>query len=537
MSKDLGMRNSSADLGPGGIETSGVVRYNLGEAELIELAVARGEASLTAHGALRALTGQHTGRSAKDKFVVRDATTDDKIWWDNNKSIEPEAFDRLYADMVAHLGDRDLFVQDLVGGADETHALNSRIVTEYAWHALFIRNLLIRPERADLESFLPELTIINLPSFRADPERHGCRSETVIAVNLTKGLVLIGGTSYAGEMKKSVFTALNYLLPAKNVMPMHCSANLGPKGDTAVFFGLSGTGKTTLSADPARTLIGDDEHGWGEDGVFNFEGGCYAKTIRLSREAEPEIFGTTERFGTVLENVVLDENRIPDFDDASLTENTRCAYPLHFIPNASSTGRGGHPHNIIMLTADAFGVMPPIAKLSPEQAMYHFLSGYTAKVAGTEKGVTEPEATFSTCFGAPFMPRHPSEYGALLRRLINDHNVNCWLVNTGWTGGAYGEGRRMPIKATRTLLTAALDGSLESAEYRTDPNFGFAVPTAVTDVETSILDPRSTWADKAAYDEAASRLVGMFIDNFEKFEEHVDGSVLSAAPAIRAAAE
>jgi phosphoenolpyruvate carboxykinase (ATP) len=537
MIEDLGVRNPSAGLDLCGLGDTGLVRYNFREAELIELAVARGEATLTAHGALRALTGQHTGRSAKDKFVVRDASTEDQIWWDNNKPMAPEAFDRLHADMTAHARGRELFVQDLIGGADSANALQSRIVTEYAWHALFIRNLLIRPERTALAGFLPELTIINLPSFRADPALHGCRSETVIAVNLAKGLVLIGGTSYAGEMKKSVFTALNYLLPGKGVMPMHCSANAGPNGDTAVFFGLSGTGKTTLSADPARTLIGDDEHGWGEDGVFNFEGGCYAKTIRLSREAEPEIFATTERFGTVLENVVLDENRVPDFDDGSLTENTRCAYPLHFIPNASATGRAGHPHNIIMLTADAFGVMPPIARLTPEQAMYHFLSGYTAKVAGTEKGVTEPEATFSTCFGAPFMPRHPSEYGDLLRRLINDHQVNCWLVNTGWTGGAYGQGNRMPIKATRTLLTAALDGTLESAEYRIDPNFGFAVPVSVSGVEPAILDPRSTWADKAAYDAAAGRLVGMFIDNFEKFESHVDGAVLDAAPGYKAAAE
>ena len=337
------------------------------------------------------------------------------------------------------------------------------------------------------------MTIIDLPSFEADPERHGCRTGTVIAVDLTRMIVLIGGTSYAGEIKKSVFTALNYVLPAKGVMPMHCSANEGPDGDVAVFFGLSGTGKTTLSADPSRTLIGDDEHGWSENGVFNFEGGCYAKTIKLSREAEPEIYATTERFGTVLENVILDDEKMPDFHDASLTENTRCAYPLHFIPNASATGTGSQPQNIIMLTADAFGVMPPIAKLTPAQAMYHFLSGYTAKVAGTEKGVTEPEATFSTCFGAPFMPRHPSEYGNLLRDLIAKHNVDCWLVNTGWTGGAYGVGSRMPIKATRALLKSALSGELNSVEFRTDPNFGFAVPVAVEGVDSAILDPRGTW--------------------------------------------
>ncbi|PWW00522.1 phosphoenolpyruvate carboxykinase (ATP) [Hoeflea marina] len=537
MTQEFGIRNSEAGIDLAGLTRTGSVRYNFGEAELVELAVARGEVNLTAHGAVRALTGQHTGRSAKDKYVVRDESTDGQIWWDNNKAMSPEAFDLLHADMMAHAEGRDLFVQDLVGGADAEHALPSRIVTEYAWHALFIRNLLIRPERSELAGFVPELTIINLPSFRADPQRHGCRSETVIAVNFSRGLVLIGGTSYAGEMKKSVFTVLNYLLPSRDVMPMHCSANVAPDGASAVFFGLSGTGKTTLSADPKRTLVGDDEHGWGPDGIFNFEGGCYAKTIRLSREAEPEIFATTERFGTVLENVVLDANRIPDFNDGSLTENTRCAYPLHFIPNASDSGRAGHPTNIIMLTADAFGVMPPIARLTPEQAMYHFLSGYTAKVAGTEKGVTEPEATFSTCFGAPFMPRHPSEYGNLLRRFINDHGVNCWLVNTGWTGGAYGIGRRMPIKATRTLLSAALDGSLSDARFRIDDNFGFSVPVAVEGVDTAILDPRSTWSDSAAYDRAADRLVQMFIANFAKFEAHVDGAVLDAAPAFRIAAE
>ena len=503
----------------------------------MERAVNSGEARLTAHGAIVALTGQHTGRSAKDKFVVRDAKTNPHVWWENNKPMDPAAFDRLFADFKAHIKGKTLYVQDLVGGADKSLALKTRVVTEYAWHSLFIRNLLIRPERSALADFVAEFTIIDLPSFKADPERHGCRTETVIAVDFTRMIVLIGGTSYAGEIKKSVFTALNYILPEKGVMPMHCSANEGKGGDAAVFFGLSGTGKTTLSADPSRTLIGDDEHGWGPDGVFNFEGGCYAKTIRLSAEAEPEIHATTQRFGTVLENVVLDENRIPDFNDGSLTENTRCAYPLHYIPNASPTGIASHPKNIIMLTADAFGILPPVAKLTPAQAMYHFLSGYTAKVAGTEKGVTEPEATFSTCFGAPFMPRHPSAYGNLLRKLIADHKVDCWLVNTGWTGGAYGVGKRMPIKATRALLTAALDGSLKEAEFRTDPNFGFQVPVAVDGVDSSILDPRSTWADKAAYDRQARKLSGMFVDNFAKFETHVDASVLSAAPHWLAAAE
>ena len=535
--KEIGLRNPGNGIETCGLRTSGTVHYNLVPAELVEHALRRGEARLTAHGALVATTGQHTGRSPKDEFVVRDADTDGQVWWDNNKAMSPEQFARLHDDFLAHAAKLDLYVQDLVGGADEANSLQTRVVTEYAWHSHFIRNLLIRPAREALATFTPKMTIIDLPSFRANPERHGCRTETVIAIDFARMVVLIGGTSYAGEMKKSVFTALNYLLPARGVMPMHCSANEGPQADAAVFFGLSGTGKTTLSADPRRTLVGDDEHGWGEEGIFNFEGGCYAKTIKLSAEAEPEIFATTRRFGTVLENVVLDDNRVPDFDDGSLTENTRCAYPLDFIPNASATGRAGHPKNIIMLTADAFGVMPPIARLTPAQAMYHFLSGYTAKVAGTEKGVTEPEATFSTCFGAPFMPRHPSEYGNLLRDLIARHGVDCWLVNTGWTGGAYGVGSRMPIKATRALLSAALDGSLNEAEFRTDANFGFEVPVSVPGVDTAILDPRSTWADKEAYGRQAKRLVGMFIDNFAKFEAHVDASTLSAAPRLQEAAE
>ncbi|WP_424993209.1 phosphoenolpyruvate carboxykinase [Oceaniradius stylonematis] len=535
--KAHGVFNTAQGLEKNGIAGASAVYYNLSEPQLYEYALSRGEAELAAGGALVARTGEHTGRSAKDKFVVRDGLVDDHVWWDNNKPMAPDAFERLYTDMLAATNGKELFVQDLTGGADAEHAINVRVVTEKAWHSLFIRNLLIRPDRAALKNFAPQMTIIDLPSFKADPVKHGCRTETVIAVDLTRMIVLIGGTSYAGEMKKSVFTALNYLLPGRGVMPMHCSANVGPNGDAAVFFGLSGTGKTTLSADPERTLIGDDEHGWGPDGIFNFEGGCYAKTIRLSAEAEPEIHATTQRFGTVLENVILDADRKPDFDNGSLTENTRCAYPLHFIPNASDTGNAGHPANIIMLTADAFGVMPPIAKLTPAQAMYHFLSGYTAKVAGTEKGVTEPEATFSTCFGAPFMPRHPSEYGNLLRELIAEHGVDCWLVNTGWTGGAYGVGQRMPIKATRALLRAALDGSLNAAEFRTDPNFGFAVPVAVVGVDSSILDPRSTWADKAAYDAQATRLSSMFRDNFDKFEGHVDLEVMDAAPVFLEAAE
>jgi len=528
---NIGVFNSAQ-----GAETSGFrnlkrVYWNLEAPALYEQSLTRAETKLVKGGALLAETGVHTGRSPKDKFVVRDEGTESAVWWDNNGSITPAHFDTLLQDFLAHAEGKELFAQDLYGGADPAYRVKARVYTEFAWHSLFIRNLLIRPELGELKDYVPELTIIDLPSFKADPARHGCRTETIIACDFTRKIVLIGGTSYAGEMKKSVFTYLNYVLPTQNVMPMHCSANVGSGNDVAVFFGLSGTGKTTLSADPNRTLLGDDEHGWGPNGVFNFEGGCYAKTIRLSREAEPEIFATTERFGTVLENVVVDPiTRIPNFDDASRTENTRCAYPLDFIPNASPTGRAGIPKNIVMLTCDAFGVLPPIAKLTPAEAMYHFLSGYTAKVAGTEKGVKDPEATFSTCFGAPFMPRHPSVYGNLLRDLIAKHHVDCWLVNTGWTGGKYGVGRRMPIRVTRRLLTAALDGSLSRADFRRDPYFGFAVPTSVPGVEPHILYPVKTWQDKADFAATAKRLVDMFNENFKRFEGHVDADVRSAAP-------
>ncbi len=535
--KEFGLRNSAFGCETFGLKALKSVYWNLTEAELYEHAIRKGEAQIAAGGALCAETGTHTGRSPKDKFVVRDAKTEDTIWWDNSGAMSPEHFNVLLQDMLAHAEGMELYVQDLYGGADPAHQLNVRVYNELAWHNHFIRNMLLRPSREELKSFESEMTIIDLPSFKADPQRHGCRSETVIACDLTNKIVLIAGTAYAGEMKKSVFSMLNYMLPADGVMPMHCSANVGDNDDAAVFFGLSGTGKTTLSADPSRTLIGDDEHGWGPDGIFNFEGGCYAKTIRLSAEAEPEIFATTQRFGTILENVVLDEARVPDFDDGSKTENTRCSYPIHFIPNASETSRASHPKNIIMLTADAFGVLPPIAKLSDAQAMYHFLSGYTAKVAGTERGVTEPQATFSTCFGAPFMPRHPSEYGSLLKDLIREHDVDCWLVNTGWTSGAYGVGHRMPIKETRALLRAALDGSLNNVEFRKDENFGFMVPVAVPGVNTSILDPRSTWSNPAEYDAQAAKLVDMFAANFQIFQNHVDDLVLSAGPVTRMAAE
>ena len=424
-----------------------------------------------------------------------------------------------------------LYVADLFGGSQPEHRVNVRVINELAWHNLFIKTLLVRPSADELASFAPEYTIIDLPSFRADPSRHGTRSETVIAVNFSEKLILIGGTSYAGEMKKSVFGILNYLLPVKGVMPMHCSANIGPAGDTAVFFGLSGTGKTTLSADASRTLIGDDEHGWSDTAVFNFEGGCYAKMINLSAEAEPEIFATTKRFGTVLENVVIDPvTREIDLADNSLAENSRGSYPIDFIPNASEKNLGPVPKTIIFLTADAYGILPPISRLTPDQAMYHFLSGYTARIAGTEIGVTEPSATFSTCFGAPFMPRHPSVYGNLLKERIAKGGVTCWLVNTGWTGGKHGVGSRMPIKVTRALLNAALDGSLNGASFRTDPNFGFEVPVAVTGVESTILDPRATWADKEDFDATAKKLVSQFVENFAQFESHVDAGVREAAP-------
>jgi phosphoenolpyruvate carboxykinase (ATP) len=514
-------------------------KCNTGHAELVELAISRGEGRFSASGAVAVETGVHTGRSVQDKFIVRDASTEAAIWWDNNKAMTPQQFDLLWADFRRHADTRELFVQDLYAGASPAHRLNARIFAEYAWHALFIRHLLRRPKADELAGFEPAFTVINLPSFRADPKRHGVRTETVIACNFAERLVLIGGTSYAGETKKSVFTYLNYVMPERGVMPMHCSANVDDKGRSTVLFGLSGTGKTTLSTDPKRTLLGDDEHGWGDSGIFNFEGGCYAKTIRLSPAAEPEIWAATNRFGTVLENVILDTaTRVPDFDDGRLTENTRSAYPLEYISNASPTGTAGHPRNVVMLTADAFGVLPPIAKLSPSQAMYHFLSGYTAKVAGTEKGLgKEPQATFSTCFGAPFMPRHPSVYGNMLRDLIARHKVDCWLVNTGWTGGKFGAGQRMPITATRALLDAALSGALASNPMRIDPLFGFQVPMALPGVDPAILNPRETWSDRAAYDAQARALVDMFRANFEKFEVHVDADVKAAAPALRQAAE
>ncbi len=529
------MATLSTSLDKQGFSTSATLFANLGTAALVEHAVKRGEGRLTKDGALLVDTGKFTGRSVKDKYVVRDATTESSInWGPINQPMAGEHWVNLKADFMAALTDqKELYVADLFGGSQPEYRVNVRVVTQMAWHSLFIRTLLVRPTADEIASFTPEYTILNLPSFKADPARHGCRSDTVIAVNFTEKLILIGNTEYSGEMKKGVFGLLNYLLPAQGVMPMHCSANIGSDGTSAIFFGLSGTGKTTLSADASRTLIGDDEHGWSDQAVFNFEGGCYAKMINLSAEGEPEIYATTRMFGTILENVAMDEaTRELDFTDSRKTENTRGAYPIDFIPNTSEKNLGPPPSNIILLTADAFGVMPPIARLTPEQAMYHFLSGYTAKVAGTEIGVTEPEATFSTCFGAAFMPRHPSVYGNLLKKRIAEGGAQCWLVNTGWSGGkATTPGiKRMPIRATRALLNAALDGSLGDAEFRKDPNFGFEFPVAVAGVDSRLLDPRGAWDDAEAYDETAQALVRQFVENFAQFTDHVDEGVRQAAP-------
>jgi len=523
-----------------GVTTGSTVHANLTAPGLVDHALRRGEGRLSADGAFMAVTGVHTGRSVQDKFVVDDPEVHDAIWWGKvNQPMAPERFRGLASKVRAWLGARPvLFTQDLYAGADPAHRIRVRLVTTNAWHALFARNMFIRPAREELAGFKPDFTILHAPEYEASPAEDGCRSSTCIALSFAQKTILIAGTSYAGEIKKSIFTVMNWLLPAAGVLPMHCSANVGKAGDTALFFGLSGTGKTTLSSDPERSLIGDDEHGWSDTGVFNFEGGCYAKVIKLSREAEPQIWDASHRFGAVLENVVGDELGNLDLEDNQLTENTRSCYPLDFIPNTVASGVAGKPRNVVMLTADAFGVLPPISKLTPAQAMYHFLSGYTARVAGTEKGLgKEPQATFSTCFGAPFLPRHPEVYGKMLAERIARDGADCWLVNTGWTGGAYGTGKRMPIKATRALLAAALDGSLKASGFRTDANFGFEVPVAVPGVDSAILDPRSTWADKAAYDRQAARLVGMFAVNFEKFESHVDAVVLGAAPRLQEAAE
>ena len=516
-----------------GLAPKGTVHWNFTSPCLIESAIRRGEGTLADMGPFVATTAPHTGRSPNDKFVVREPGTEGDVDWGKvNQPITADHFDRLLADVKAYLNGRDdLFVQDLFCGADEKHRLSVRYVTPNAWHAAFVRNMFIRPEAAALSGFDPNFTVLHAPEFQASPETHGTRTGTFIVLHLAKRMILIGGTRYAGELKKSMFTVMNYLMPKDGVLSMHCSANIGSDGDTALFFGLSGTGKTTLSADPERSLIGDDEHGWSDRGVFNYEGGCYAKVINLSAEHEPDIYQTTQMFGTILENVVLDPvSRCVKFADQSITENTRASYPLPYIRNHVPNGRGGHPKNIVFLTADAFGVLPPIAKLSREQAMYYFMSGYTAKVAGTERGVTEPQATFSSCFGAVFLVWHPTKYADMLGKLIDQHGSDVWLVNTGWSGGPYGVGSRMKLPYTRAMIRAVLSGELRGAKTEVDPIFGLAMPSACNDVPNDVLNPRNTWSDKSAYDESARKLAKLFRDNFRTYEAGVSADVRAAGP-------
>lgn len=520
-------------IGVEGLEAARGVHFNLPRATLVEHALRRGEGQLTHQGALVFRTGKYTGRSPKDKFLVREPSVEAEIdWGPVNQPFEPSGYDALEARVIRHLAERELFVEDAYAGTDPEHRLAIRVVCERAYHALFSRQLFVEPTRDELAGHEPRLTILAAPDFQAVPERDGTRSEVFIIANLAKGRVLIGGTLYAGEIKKSVFSVLNTWLPRVGVMPMHCSANVGVRGDVAVFFGLSGTGKTTLSADPLRHLIGDDEHGWGENGVFNFEGGCYAKCIRLNRLNEPEIYQAI-RFGTVLENVVIDERtRVPDFADASLTENTRAAYPIEFIPNFVPGSRGGHPEQIVFLTCDAFGVLPPVARLRPEQAMYHFLSGYTARVAGTERGLgAEPEAVFSACFGAPFMTLPPQRYAEMLGRKMREHHAGAWLVNTGWVGGPYGVGQRISLSYSRTLVEAILSGELRDAPFAEHPIFGFEYPTSCPNVPDTLLDARRMWPDPSAYDARARELARRFHENFERFGT-VDRSIREAGPRL-----
>lgn len=516
-----------------GLEKNEKAIWNLTPSELYEEAIKNGEAVLTKDYALRVLTGKYTGRSPQDKFIVDQPSVHDDIdWGEINQPTDENVFDRLFKQVVAYLKDKKLYVKDCFAGADEKYRLNVRVVSEAAYHGLFAHNMFIRPGDNELENHAPDFTVLAAPNFKANPDTDGTRSETFILVNFDKKIILIGGTLYSGEVKKGIFSVMNYLLPKRDVMAMHCSANMNHEGDTAVFFGLSGTGKTTLSSDPDRILIGDDEHGWSEDGVFNIEGGCYAKTINLSEQGEPLIYATTKMPGTILENVVLDEQRAPDFTDTRFTQNTRCSYPLHYIPNASETGKGNHPEHVIFLTADAFGVLPPISRLTPEQAMYHFISGYTAKVAGTERGVTEPQATFSACFGAPFMPLHPTVYAELLAEKIREHDAKVWLINTGWTGGPYGTGHRMKLQHTRKMLSEALNGKLDDAGFEEDPVFGLAIPKEVEGVPSAVLMPRDTWEDAKSYDRKARRLAEMFRENFEQFEDEASEELIAAGPNV-----
>ena len=528
---------SSWGLDKHGLVNPGVVHWNPTVAALYEHGLRRGEGELAEGGGFVTRTGEYTGRSPKDKFIVDEPSSAADIWWGPvNNRISEAHFQAARRRITAYLQNRELFVQDVYAGADPAYRLPVRVVTEQAWHSLFARNMFIPPAEAERADFKPEFTVLHAPNLHSVPEIDGTRSEVGVLLNFAERLILVTGSHYTGEIKKTIFSVLNYLLPGKGVLSMHCSSNIGPRGDTAIFFGLSGTGKTTLSADPTRTLIGDDEHGWSDNGVFNFEGGCYAKTINLSAEAEPEIHDACFRFGTLLENVVIDpETRLPDFDDGSLTENARASYPLHFLGNVEASGMGGHPSHIVMLTADAFGVLPPISQLTPEQAMYHFLSGYTARLAGTERGLgSEPEATFSTCFGAPFLPRHPTVYARLLGEKIARHGATCWLVNTGWSGGVFGVGERMKIGHTRAMVRAAIEGRLASVAVAPDPNFGVLVPENVPDVPSEVLSPRNAWPDKGGYDSTARTLAQRFQANFAQFEDAVDDRVKAAA--IRAAA-
>ncbi|HXT14850.1 MAG TPA: phosphoenolpyruvate carboxykinase (ATP) [Gemmatimonadaceae bacterium] len=516
-----------------GLKPRGEVHWNLQAPVLIEQAARRGEGRFADMGPFCSVTAPHTGRSPNDKFLVKDPSSEQDVDWGKvNQPFSEQQFETLLADVRAYLdGQGELFIQDLYCGADPKYRLSVRYVSPNAWQMAFVRNMFIRPEPTELPTFEPNFTVLHAPEFQADPAKHGTRSGTFIVLNLAKRMIMIGGTRYAGELKKAMFTVMNYYMPKQGVLSMHCSANIGKEGDTALFFGLSGTGKTTLSANPERALIGDDEHGWSPDGVFNYEGGCYAKVINLSPEGEPDIYNTTQMFGTILENVVLDElTRKVKFEDQSITENTRASYPLHYIPNFVPSGRGGHPKNIVFLTADAFGVLPPIAKLTREQAMYYFLSGYTAKVAGTERGVKEPQATFSSCFGAVFLVWHPTKYADMLGKLIDQHGSDVWLVNTGWTGGAFGIGKRMKLSHTRAMVAALLRGDLKSVPLHTDPLFGLQVPKTIPDVPLDVLDPRDTWTDKNAYDEQAKKLAGMFKENFAKYEKFVSEPVRNAGP-------
>ncbi|OFY72194.1 MAG: phosphoenolpyruvate carboxykinase (ATP) [Bacteroidetes bacterium RIFCSPLOWO2_12_FULL_37_12] len=531
--KQTGNHSNVSGLNDYGIETNKQVFWNLNVSELTELALQRNESTLNDSGALVAMTGKYTGRAPKDRFIVKDAITEKTVWWgDVNIPFQPDKFDLLYKRVIDYLNNKELFVRDAFAGADTNHRLSIRIVNELAWHNLFCNNIFIRPTQHEIASHKPEFTIICAPGFTAEPTRDGTRQENFVIINFTRKIVLMGGTAYAGEMKKSIFSILNFLLPLKGVLSMHCSANMGDNRDTAIFFGLSGTGKTTLSADPQRHLIGDDEHGWTDDGVFNFEGGCYAKCIDLTKEKEPQIFDAV-RFGSIVENTkYFPDTRTINFSDTSAAENTRTCYPIHYISNAVEPSVGTHPSNIFLLTCDAFGVLPPLSKLNAGQAMYHFISGYTAKVAGTEVGVTEPQTTFSACFGKAFLPLHPTKYAEMLGKKMKQHTVNVWLINTGWSGGPYGIGSRMKLSYTRALITAALNGELNNAKFTADPVFGILIPEKVSGVPAEILSPRNTWKDKNAFDQKANELASKFVKNFSQYADFATPEIMSGAPKI-----